>query len=47
VLVAVGGGEVVGVGNIDVRGDVPVIWKLYVLARVPPAPFLCSDLNGQ
>jgi GNAT superfamily N-acetyltransferase len=34
VLVAVGGGEVVGVGNIDVRGDVPVIWKLYVLARV-------------
>lgn len=28
------GDEVVGVGNIDVRGDVPVIWKLYVLPRV-------------
>jgi GNAT superfamily N-acetyltransferase len=24
-------GAVVGVGNIDLRGDVPVIWKLYVL----------------
>ena len=25
------GDQVVGVGNIDLRGDVPIIWKLYVL----------------
>lgn len=29
-LVAEVDGEVVGTGNRDVRGDVPVIWKLYV-----------------
>jgi GNAT superfamily N-acetyltransferase len=34
VLVADDEGEVVGIGNIDLRGDVPVIWKLYVLPRV-------------
>lgn len=31
VLVAEAGGEVVGTGNIDLRGPVPIIWKLYVL----------------
>ncbi|GAA0558079.1 hypothetical protein GCM10010172_46390 [Paractinoplanes ferrugineus] len=31
VLVAVDeAGVIVGVGNIDLRGDVPIIWKLYV-----------------
>jgi GNAT superfamily N-acetyltransferase len=34
VLVAVDDGVVVGVGNIDLRGDVPIIWKLYVLPDV-------------
>ena len=31
VLVADDGGALVGVGNLDLRGEVPVIWKLYVL----------------
>lgn len=31
VLVADTGTEVVGVGNIDLRGEHPIIWKLYVL----------------
>ncbi len=30
-LVAEMGGRVVGMGNVDLRPDVPVIWKLYVL----------------
>lgn len=34
VLVAADGDGVVGVGNLDVRGDVPVIWKLYVLPHL-------------
>ncbi len=34
VLVAVEGAQVVGVGNIDLRGAVPTIWKLYVLPQV-------------
>lgn len=31
VLVAAEGPELVGIGNIDLRGDVPIIWKLYVV----------------
>jgi ribosomal protein S18 acetylase RimI-like enzyme len=31
VLVAEHNGSVVGVGNLDLRGEVPIIWKLYVL----------------
>ncbi|HEX6922086.1 MAG TPA: GNAT family N-acetyltransferase [Actinomycetes bacterium] len=31
VLVAVDGDRVVGVGNVDLRGEVPIIWKLYVV----------------
>ncbi|GIF21883.1 GNAT superfamily N-acetyltransferase [Actinoplanes tereljensis] len=31
VLVAEDDGVLAGVGNIDLRGDVPIIWKLYVL----------------
>lgn len=31
VLVATDGDEAVGVGNIDLRGETPVIWKLCVL----------------
>ena len=31
VMVAVNGDGIVGVGNIDLLGDVPIIWKLYVL----------------
>ncbi|GAA2650625.1 GNAT family N-acetyltransferase [Paractinoplanes durhamensis] len=31
VLVAEDGSGLVGVGNIDLRGAVPIIWKLYVL----------------
>jgi GNAT superfamily N-acetyltransferase len=31
VLVAVDGEELIGVGNIDRRGPVPIIWKLYVV----------------
>jgi GNAT superfamily N-acetyltransferase len=31
VLVAVSNGQVVGIGNIDLRRAVPVIWKLYIL----------------
>lgn len=34
VLVAVDNSQLVGVGNVDVRGAVPVIWKLYVLPQV-------------
>lgn len=34
VLVAVDRGQVVGIGNVDLRGAVPVIWKLYVLPQV-------------
>lgn len=34
VLVALDAHEVVGVGNVDTRGDVPIIWKLYVLPRM-------------
>lgn len=34
VLVAVDSDEVIGVGNIDLRGDVPIIWKLYVLPHL-------------
>lgn len=30
-LVAVRDGRVVGMGNVDLRPDVPVVWKLYVL----------------
>lgn len=30
-LVAERDGEILGVGNIDVRGEAPVIWKLYVV----------------
>ncbi len=30
-LVAELGGEVVGMGNLDLRGEQPIIWKLYVL----------------
>ena len=30
-LVAECDGRVVGMGNVDLRPDVPVIWKLYVL----------------
>ena len=30
VLVAAEGDDLLGVGNIDLRGEVPVIWKLYV-----------------
>jgi GNAT superfamily N-acetyltransferase len=37
VLVAVDGGDVIGMGNIDLRGEVPVIWKLYVLPRAQGA----------
>lgn len=33
-LVAVDGGQVVGIGNADLRGAVPIIWKLYVLPQV-------------
>lgn len=33
VLVAVDSGQVVGVGNVDLRAAVPVIWKLYVLPQ--------------
>jgi len=33
VLVAVDSGQVVGVGNVDLRGTVPIIWKLYVLPQ--------------
>ena len=33
VLVAVDRGQVVGTGNIDMRGAVPIIWKLYVLPQ--------------
>lgn len=33
VLVATNGGQVVGLGNIDLRGAVPTIWKLYVLPQ--------------
>ncbi|GIF66845.1 hypothetical protein Ais01nite_48800 [Asanoa ishikariensis] len=29
-LVAAEGDEVVGVGNVDLRGPVPILWKLYV-----------------
>jgi len=29
-LVAAEGDELVGVGNIDLRGQVPIVWKLYV-----------------
>ena len=31
VLVAASGDDLVGVGNLDRRGPVPIIWKLYVL----------------
>ncbi|WP_051367298.1 GNAT family N-acetyltransferase [Hamadaea tsunoensis] len=31
VLVAGSGDEIVGTGNIDLRGDVAIIWKLYVV----------------
>jgi GNAT superfamily N-acetyltransferase len=34
VLVAADGDRLIGVGNIDLRGPIPIIWKLYV---VPPA----------
>jgi GNAT superfamily N-acetyltransferase len=34
VLVAADGDDLIGVGNIDLRGPIPIIWKLYV---VPPA----------
>jgi ribosomal protein S18 acetylase RimI-like enzyme len=34
VLVAADGDEIIGVGNIDLRGDIPVIWKLYVLPHL-------------
>ena len=34
VVVAVDSGQVVGVGNVDLRGAVPIIWKLYVLPQV-------------
>lgn len=30
-LVAEHGGELVGLGNIDLRGETPIIWKLYVV----------------
>lgn len=30
-LVAEEGGHIVGMGNLDLRGERPVIWKLYVL----------------
>ncbi len=31
VLVADAGGSIVGVGNIDLRPETPILWKLYVL----------------
>jgi GNAT superfamily N-acetyltransferase len=31
VLVTADGPNLVGIGNIDLRGEVPIIWKLYVL----------------
>jgi GNAT superfamily N-acetyltransferase len=31
VLVAADGDTVIGIGNLDLRGDVPIIWKLYVV----------------
>ncbi|MFF5295851.1 GNAT family N-acetyltransferase [Paractinoplanes globisporus] len=31
VLVAEAESGLIGIGNIDLRGDVPIIWKLYVL----------------
>lgn len=34
VVVAVQGGRVVGMGNVDLRGETPTIWKLYVLAEM-------------
>jgi ribosomal protein S18 acetylase RimI-like enzyme len=34
VLVAIDGGELVGVGNIDLRSAIPVVWKLYVVPDV-------------
>src|SRR5215469_6219809 len=34
VLVAVDNSQIVGVGNVDLRGAVPIIWKLYVLPQV-------------
>jgi len=34
VLVAIDSGRVVGVGNVDLRGAMPIIWRLYVLPRV-------------
>ncbi|MFB9237875.1 GNAT family N-acetyltransferase [Plantactinospora siamensis] len=37
VLVAEDDGAVVGTGNIDVRGECPVIWKLYVVPEAQGA----------
>jgi len=34
VMVAVEGGRVVGMGNVDLRGETPTIWKLYVLVEM-------------
>lgn len=34
VVVAVEGDRVVGMGNVDLRGETPTIWKLYVLEEV-------------
>jgi len=33
VVVAVEAGRIVGMGNVDLRGESPTIWKLYVLAE--------------
>jgi GNAT superfamily N-acetyltransferase len=32
-LVAISDERLLGVGNIDLRGEVPIIWKLYVMPR--------------
>ncbi|MEV4282657.1 GNAT family N-acetyltransferase [Actinoplanes xinjiangensis] len=37
VLVAQHGGAIVGTGNIDLRPEIPVIWKLYVLPGMQDA----------
>jgi GNAT superfamily N-acetyltransferase len=45
-LVAESDGRVVGMGNVDLRPDVPVIWKLYVHPDYQGQGFGSDLLNG-
>jgi len=46
VVVAVEEGRVVGMGNVDLRGKTPTIWKLYVLAEMRGAGVGTALLNA-